>query len=124
VAYPHCWTHLARDFRAVAERGGVDTVVGRWVLEVFSKVLAPWHRYQQGELEREAFLVEMAARQEELRGPLRWGEEHGAAATRALCRDLLARWPSLPIPGQFESPARRPRGYRQASLSRPATHSG
>jgi len=90
-----CWAHLARDFRAAEERGGIDTVVGRWVLEVFGKVLLPWHQYQKGELEREAFLAEMAARQEELRVPLRWGEEHGAAKTRALCRDLLSRWPSL-----------------------------
>jgi len=90
-----CWAHLARDFRAAAERGGIDGVVGRWVLEVFGKVLAPWRPYRAGALDREALLSEVAARQEELRAPLRWGEEHGTAKTRALCRDLLARWPSL-----------------------------
>jgi transposase len=90
-----CWAHLARDFRAAEERGGIDAVVGRWVLEVFGKVLGPWHRYRAGELEREAFLSEMKARQEELRAPLRWGAEHGSAQTRALCWDLLERWPSL-----------------------------
>jgi len=42
-----------------------------------------------------AFLAESGKRQEELRTPLRWGEEHGAPKTRALCRDLLERWPSL-----------------------------
>ena len=65
------------------------------MLEVFGKVLTPWHRYCAGELEREACLAEIRARQEELRAPLRWGEEHGSTKTRALCRDLLARWPSL-----------------------------
>ena len=90
-----CWAHLARDFRTVQERGGVDAVVGRWVLEVFGKVLEPWHRYQKGALGREAFLSAITASQEELRTPLRWGAEHGAAKTRALCRDLLTRWPSL-----------------------------
>jgi len=90
-----CWAHLARDFRAAEERGGLDALVGRWVLEVFGKVLALWHRSRAGELTREAFLAEIALRQEELRAPLRWGEEHGSARTRALCRDLLERWPSL-----------------------------
>jgi len=73
----------------------VDGVVGRWVLEVFGQMLEPWHRYQAGGLEREAFLAEIAARREELRTPLRWGEEHGSTKTRALCRDLRERWPSL-----------------------------
>lgn len=90
-----CWAHLARDFRAVEERGGIDTVVGRWVLEVFGKVLAPWHQYRKGELAREAFLAEITARQQELQAPLRWGAEHGSSKTRALCRDLQERWPSL-----------------------------
>jgi transposase len=90
-----CWAHLARDFRAAEEREGLDRVVGRWVLEVFGKALEPWHRHRRGELTRAAFLSEMAARQEELRAPLCWGEEHGSAKTQALCRDLLARWPSL-----------------------------
>lgn len=90
-----CWAHLARDFRAAEERGGIDAVVGRWVLEVFGKVLEPWHRYRKGELTRDAFRSEIAARQQELRAPLRWGEEHGSRKTRALCRDLLEHWPSL-----------------------------
>jgi len=80
-----CWAHLARDFRAAEERGGLDAVVGRWVLEVFGKVLASWRRHRAGELAREAFLAEIALRQEELRAPLRWGEEHGSPQTRALC---------------------------------------
>lgn len=90
-----CWAHLARDFRAAEERGGLDAVVGRWVLEVFGKVLEPWHRYRSGTLAREAFRAEVTARQEELRAPLRWGAEHGSRKTRALCRDLLEHWPSL-----------------------------
>lgn len=90
-----CWAHLARDFRAAEERGGIDAVVGRWVLEIFGKVLEPWHRYRSGELTQERFRVEVTARPEELRAPLRWGAEHGSRQTRALCRDLLAHWPSL-----------------------------
>jgi len=90
-----CWAHLARDFRAAEERDGSDAVVGRWVLEIFGKVLAPWHRYRTGELTRERCRAEITAGQEELRAPLRWGEEHGSRKTRALCRNLLEQWPSL-----------------------------
>jgi len=90
-----CWAHLARDFRAAAERGGIDAVVARWVLEVFGKVLTPWHQYRTGALPRDLFRAEITARQEELRAPLRWGAEHGSRKTRALCRNLLEQWPSL-----------------------------
>jgi len=90
-----CWAHLARDFRAAEERGGIDAVVGRWVLEVFGKVLAPWHRYRAGELTRAAFLAEIQARQQELRAPLHWGAEHGSRKTRTLCAALLDQWSSL-----------------------------
>jgi transposase len=90
-----CWAHLARDFRAAEERGGIDAVVGRWVLEVFGQVLAPWHRYRAGELSRETFLTEIQARQQELQTPLQWGAEHGSRKTRTLCGALLDQWPSL-----------------------------
>jgi transposase len=90
-----CWAHLARDFRAAEERGGIDAVIGRWVLEVFGKVLAPWHRYRAGELRREAFLAEIQARQQELQTPLQWGAEHGSRKTRTLCDALLNQWSSL-----------------------------
>jgi transposase len=65
------------------------------VLEIFGKVLEPWHRYREGELTREAFRSGIAARQEELRAPLRWGAARGSRKTRALCRDLLEHWSSL-----------------------------
>lgn len=90
-----CWAHLARDFRAAQERGGVDGAVGSWVLELFGKILGAWRAYRRGELTREAFVVRLTARQEELRTPLRWGSEAGTRPTRALCNDLLDRWESL-----------------------------
>jgi transposase len=90
-----CWAHLARDFRAAQERGGIDAVVGRWVLELLGKILVPWRQQRQGELTREQLLTAVAIDQEELRTPLRWGSERGTRATRALCSDLLARWESL-----------------------------
>lgn len=90
-----CWAHLARDFRAAAERGGVDGAVGRWVLESFGRLLEAWRQQREGVLTREAFLGEVQACQEALRTPLRWGAEHGTRPTRALCQDLLLRWPYL-----------------------------
>lgn len=90
-----CWAHLARDFRAVQERGGVDAVVGRWVLELFGQILEPWRQYRAGTLTREAFLTQITDRQEDLRAPLRWGSERGTRRTQALCRDLLDRWEYL-----------------------------
>ena len=90
-----CWAHLARDFRAAYERGGIDAAVGSWVLDLVGQILEPWHRYRRGELARAACLATITARQEELRTPLRWGCERGSPRTRALCSDLLERWEML-----------------------------
>lgn len=90
-----CWAHLARDFRAAQDRGGIDAVVGRWVLDLLGKILVPWRQQRQGALPQEQLLAAIAPYQEELRTPLRWGSERGSRATRALCNDLLARWESL-----------------------------
>ena len=90
-----CWAHLARDFRAAQDRGGIDAVVGRWVLELLGTILVPWRRHRQGELTREALLTAVAPYQEALRTPLNWGSERGTQALRALCNDLRGRWESL-----------------------------
>jgi transposase len=90
-----CWAHLARDFRAAQDRGGLDAVVGHWVLELLGKILHPWRQHCQGELTSEQFRAVIAVHQEALRIPLRWGSERGSRALRALCNDLLARWESL-----------------------------
>lgn len=90
-----CWAHLARDFRAAQDRGGIDGIVGRWVLELLGKLLLPWRQYRQGELTREELLSAVAPHQEALRTPLSWGRERGSRATRALCNELLDRWESL-----------------------------
>jgi transposase len=90
-----CWAHLARDFRAAQERGGIDAVVGRWVLELLGKILVPWRQQRQGELSREQLLALVNPHQEALRTPLSWGSERGTQALRVLCNDLLARWESL-----------------------------
>jgi transposase len=90
-----CWAHLARDFRAASERGGVDGVVGTWVLQLLAELLEPWRQYRQGTLDHATMCAAVTTRQETLRTPLAWGAEHGSRRTRALCQDLLARWPSL-----------------------------
>ena len=90
-----CWAHLARDFRAAQDRGGIDTVVGRWVLELLGKILVPWRQQRLGELTREQLLAAVAPHQDTLRTPLRWGSARGTRALQALCTDLLARWESL-----------------------------
>lgn len=90
-----CWAHLAREFRAAWERGGVDGAVGRWALDVLGAVLEPWQQYRRGTLDRAAMLAAVRTQQEKLRTPLRWGAEHGARPTRALCNHLLDHWASL-----------------------------
>jgi transposase len=87
-----CLAHLAREFRAVWERGGVDRALGSWLLDVTGSILEPWHAHRTGKLTREAFVRAVKERREELRFPLRWGSQSGSRKTQTLCRSLLGHW--------------------------------
>ena len=90
-----CWAHLIREFQAMYERGGIDGVVGSWLLDGAAHILGLWHTLWEGTQTREAFLAALSVAQTEFRIPLGWGQEKGTAATQTLCRDLLQRWEYL-----------------------------
>lgn len=90
-----CWAHLIREFQAMYERGGIDGVVGSWLLDGAAHILGLWHTFREGTQTREAFLAALSVAQTEFRIPLGWGQEKGTAATQTLCRDLLQRWEYL-----------------------------
>lgn len=90
-----CWAHLARDFRALAERQGVSATVGRWALDVIGELFGHWRRCKAGELDRQALQAAVAPLQEQFRTLVRWGAEGGCRKAKALCRDLLKHWEAL-----------------------------
>jgi transposase len=91
----YCWAHLIREFLGMAARGGVDGTVAHWLLDRMGTVLAHWHAWQVGKLNREQFLATVEPLREGFRAPLEWGQERGSRATQAVCRALLENWASL-----------------------------
>lgn len=52
-----CWSHLIRDFVAIAERGGESTRIGDALLDEARKLFGWWHRVRDGTLSRKNFQI-------------------------------------------------------------------
>ena len=48
-----CWAHIKRDLTAIAERSGVSAPVGRDLLELENRLFHQWHRWRDGEIDRQ-----------------------------------------------------------------------
>ena len=48
-----CWAHIKRDLTAIAERSGVSAPVGRDLLELENQLFHQWHRWRDGEIDRQ-----------------------------------------------------------------------
>ncbi len=49
-----CWAHLKRDFQALVDRGGEAESIGRWGLAELERLFGLWHRFRDGEFDRNA----------------------------------------------------------------------
>jgi transposase len=56
-----CWSHLLRDFQAIAERTGASREIGTGLLERSYRLFHWWHRVRDGTMSKELFIeaVEM-----------------------------------------------------------------
>ncbi len=85
-----CWSHLLRDFQAMAERHGSGWY-GQRLVRASQRVLAHWKAWDQGDIDRETMGAHIAV---ERRGIVKCLERAAAAAhaapkTRRVARDLL-----------------------------------
>lgn len=48
----YCWSHLDRDFEKIAERDGVDGLIGNRLKEEADEVFSSWRAFQEGFLTR------------------------------------------------------------------------
>jgi len=70
-----CWAHLARDFQALAERGGESALIGSALLAQERLTFGLWQQVQAGTLERPAFAVAMQPIQAAVGAVLRQGTQ-------------------------------------------------
>src|SRR3954466_11332917 len=50
-----CWSHLARDFQAMIDRGGAGEATGRALLRLSKRLFRWWHRLGDGTIDRQRF---------------------------------------------------------------------
>jgi transposase len=85
-----CWSHLKRDFQAMAERAGKAKEVGEGLLGVVKEVFGCWRRVREGKRSRDWFAGQVAKRfHPEVEGLLLRGLESGCAKTAETCCNIL-----------------------------------
>jgi hypothetical protein len=93
-----CWSHLLRDFQAMAERAGVSKEIGESLLHRGYRLFHWWHRVRDGTMSRELFieaveLLRVGLRKElEEAAAIEIGKRENTplAKTVRTCRNLLA----------------------------------
>lgn len=93
-----CWSHILRDFQAMAERTGVSAEIGESLLRKGYRLFHWWHRVRDGTMSKEIFIqaVELlrASMLQELQeaAAIEIGKQESTplAKTVRTCRNLLA----------------------------------
>lgn len=90
-----CLAHLVRDFRKLAERGGIASEVGEGALSVCEQLFAAWHASHTQGHERAWLADQVAPLERKLRALLERGQAESDAKTKRFCNNLLKLWPAL-----------------------------
>ena len=85
-----CWSHLKRDFQAMAERAGEAKAVGEGLLEVVKEVFHGWRAVRAGNRSRQWFAKQVEAQwHDEAENLLLRGLSSGCGKTAETCCHLL-----------------------------------
>lgn len=98
----YCWSHLDRDFLAVAQSPDPLAFLGSFCLENVEAVFAAWHRFRGGALDRLGLQAALVPVQQSLRTWLVWGAEAGGPKLAGFFNNLLGNWESLWVFAQRE----------------------
>jgi transposase len=89
-----CWSHLLRNFQALADRSGTLAIWGADFLELSRVVFRLWHLYREGTIDRAMLQAAMAPVQAAFHALLVRGARR-CDAPEALCQELLAHEAAL-----------------------------
>ena len=84
-----CWSHLARDFQAMIDRGGAGEATGHALLRLSKRMFRGWHRLRDGTIDRQRFRTIAARLRREVKRALEAGQSCGCAKTAATCFEIL-----------------------------------
>src|SRR4051794_3976620 len=84
-----CWSHLARDFQAMIDRGGAGEATGIALLRLAKRMFRGWHRVRDGTIDRRRFRTIAARLRREVKVALRGGQRCGCVRTAATCFEIL-----------------------------------
>jgi transposase len=84
-----CWSHLARDFQAMIDRGGAGEATGHALLRLSKRMFRWWHRLRHGAIDRQRFQTIAARLRREVKAALGGGQGCGCAKTAATCFEIL-----------------------------------
>jgi transposase len=85
-----CWAHLARDFQALAERGGESKQIGEALLKQVKRLFHLWHKARDADLPRERLAASMKSVRRRVKKVLRAGTRCGQRKTERTCANILA----------------------------------
>lgn len=84
-----CWSHLARDFQAMIDRGGAGEATGHALLRLSKRLFRWWHRLRDGAIDRRRFRTMAARLRREVKAALESGQRCGCVKTAATCFEIL-----------------------------------
>jgi transposase len=90
-----CWSHLIRDFTALAELKEGGQATGEGALAVAAELFTHWHAFRAGAIDRATLQQRLRPPQARLCRLLRRARDSGHWKGAGLARDLLRQWPSL-----------------------------
>jgi transposase len=90
-----CWSHLIRDFVAIAERGGESARIGDALLDEARRLFAWWHRVRDGTLSRKNFRIYVRNLKNRVGALLDEGKADAQSATARTCAQIRKVFPAL-----------------------------
>jgi transposase len=84
-----CWSHLARDFQAMIDRGGAGEATGHALLRSSKRMFRWWHRHGDRMIDRQRFQAIAARLRREVKVALKAGQSCGCVKTAATCFEIL-----------------------------------
>lgn len=90
-----CWSHLARDFQGVVDRGGAGCRIGAEALAIKDELFRIWHRYTASEIQRATMERQMRPVETAFGQLLVKGQNSRGKRTAALCETLIRLEPAL-----------------------------
>ena len=90
-----CWSHLIRDFVAIAERGGTSIRIGEALLEEAKRLFGWWHRVGDGDLSRERFQTYVRPLRKRVHALLTQGQACKQPKTARTCTKILQLFDAL-----------------------------